>query len=255
MPVLEQFAPASVRALARFASLAADDETALNEIAAQAAAMCVPPDTIDARALKAMPAAISRRLIRSMAERMAPSSPWSAGHVEAVRTLAAGVETSEPVHVDLPGANLIRRGNVITFRAASPRRIATAFDRPLAVPGSTDIPEAGAVIEARTGVRPDSWPPASNGMVAVLDGTAIAWPLRVRSRRPGDRLKPAGAPGHRKLQDLLVDRKIPREARDGVPIVVDANGRILWVAGVTVAEACRATAPGASMVILELTKR
>ena len=258
IPVLERFAPAAVPALARFASLASDDEAALSDLAAQAAAaICLSPDTLDARALDALPAAVSRRVVRLMVERTAGDTAWSAGHVEAVRRLAAAVEPTEMVHLDAPGTNIDRLGNVITFRAASSDGVpaVAGFDRPLAVPGSTDIPEAGAIIEARTGPSPAAWPPLSTGMVAVLDGTSIAWPLRVRSRRPGDRLKPAGAPGHRKLQDLLVDRKIPRSARDRVPVVVDADGRILWVAGVTVAEVCRATAPGASMVILELTTR
>jgi tRNA(Ile)-lysidine synthase len=257
VPVLERFTPAAVPALARVASLAADDEAALNDMAAQAApAICVTPDTIDARALTALPAAIARRVVRLIAERTAPAAPWSAGHIEAVRKLAAGVLPTERLHLDAPGTNIDRLGNVITVRAAPPdRNPKVGFDRLLTVPGSTDIPEAGVIIEARTGPGSATWPPVSNGRVAVLDGTSIAWPLRVRSRRPGDRLKPVGAPGHRKLQDLLVDRKIPRDARDRVPIVVDADGRILWVAGVTVAEVCRATAPGASMVILELTTR
>jgi tRNA(Ile)-lysidine synthase len=61
-----------------------------------------------------------------------------------------------------------------------------------------------------------------------------------------------GAPGRRKVQDVLVDRKIPRADRDRVPIVVDASGRIVWVAGVVMADECRVTAPEAGMVILEL---
>ena len=257
MPAIERFAPGAVRALARCAALAVDDEAVLTDLALKAVATAsASPGTLDARALTMLPAAVSRRVVRMIAERTAPAAAWSAGHVEAVRKLAAAVESTETVHLDVPGTNIDRLGNVMTFRAASPERTGMAgFDRPLAVPGSTDIPEAGASIEARTGPAPGGWPPVSNGMVAVLDGTSIAWPLRVRSRRPGDRLKPLGAPGHRKLQDLFVDRKIPRAARDRVPIVVDAEGRILWVAGVAVAEECRATVSGASMVILELTTR
>ncbi len=33
------------------------------------------------------------------------------------------------------------------------------------------------------------------------------------------------------MQDLLVDRKVPRGLRDRVPLVVDATGRIVWVVG------------------------
>jgi tRNA(Ile)-lysidine synthetase-like protein len=59
----------------------------------------------------------------------------------------------------------------------------------------------------------------------------IAVPLTVRSRRNGDRLRPVGRGGSRKLQDLLVDRKVPARERDRVPIVTDRDGRILWVVG------------------------
>jgi tRNA(Ile)-lysidine synthase len=54
------------------------------------------------------------------------------------------------------------------------------------------------------------------------------------------------------LQDLLVDRKVPRDERDALPLVVDAADRIVWVVGVAIAEECRVTAPEAGVVILEV---
>lgn len=62
--------------------------------------------------------------------------------------------------------------------------------------------------------------------------------LVVRNRRPGDRLRPLGAPGERKLKDLLIDRRVPRRERDRLPLLV-VDGRIAWVPGVTVDEAFR----------------
>jgi tRNA(Ile)-lysidine synthase len=90
-------------------------------------------------------------------------------------------------------------------------------------------------------------------MVALQRGP-VTLPLLVRNRKPGDRLRPLGAPGERKLQDVMVDRKIPRGDRGGVPVVVDGAGRIVWVAGVAMAHACRVTAPEDGMVILEMQK-
>jgi tRNA(Ile)-lysidine synthase len=73
-------------------------------------------------------------------------------------------------------------------------------------------------------------PDAGDSAVAVrLDG--IREPLFVRNRRPGDRFSPPGLAGRKKLQDFFVDRKVPRSERDTVPIVVDAEGRIVWVSG------------------------
>jgi tRNA(Ile)-lysidine synthase len=255
MPRVEQFAPGAVRALARCATLAADDEAVLEQLAADAdARLRVSAAALDARQLAALPPAVARRVVRRFAARTGHGAAWSARHLEAVLKLAAAADCPEARRLDLPGANVERRGNVITFGPAAIPEAPAGFDRPLPVPGSTDIPEAGARIEAHW-LDNGTPPPPSNRMMAALDARALALPLRVRSRLPGDRLKPPGAPGRRKLQDLFVDRRVPREARDRVPLVVDAAGRIVWVAGLTVAEGCGATTTGGSMVILELINR
>ncbi len=55
--------------------------------------------------------------------------------------------------------------------------------------------------------------------------------LCVRARRSGDRIRLPG--GTRKVQDVFVDKKIPRAWRDRVPIVVDGDtGELLWIVGV-----------------------
>jgi tRNA(Ile)-lysidine synthase len=69
-----------------------------------------------------------------------------------------------------------------------------------------------------------------------LEG-AIAWgPWRlesdveglvVRSRRPGDRL----AGRSRKVQDVLVDAKVPRDERDAWPLVATEDGAVVTVVG------------------------
>ncbi|MBV9279159.1 MAG: tRNA lysidine(34) synthetase TilS [Chloroflexi bacterium] len=66
---------------------------------------------------------------------------------------------------------------------------------------------------------------------ALCDAERLGWPLNIRARRPGDRMRPLGAPGSRKVQDIMVDRRIPDRRRDRVP-VVEYDGRIIWLAGV-----------------------
>jgi tRNA(Ile)-lysidine synthase len=69
----------------------------------------------------------------------------------------------------------------------------------------------------------------------VLDAEALAPVLEVRPWRPGDRMRPLGLGGSRTLQDLFTDRKVPRERRAQLPVVV-SDGEIAWVAGVAVGE-------------------
>jgi tRNA(Ile)-lysidine synthase len=59
----------------------------------------------------------------------------------------------------------------------------------------------------------------------AFDFSGFPW-AKLRTRAPGDRIRLSG--GTRKLSDLLIDRKIPREERDQVGIVAQ-NSEVLWV--------------------------
>jgi len=57
--------------------------------------------------------------------------------------------------------------------------------------------------------------------------------VRVAFRQPGLRMRPSGGRGSRKLQDILVDARVPREERDSWPLVF-AGDRLAWVPGIAV---------------------
>ena len=79
------------------------------------------------------------------------------------------------------------------------------------------------------------------GRQPVGDAEAVDWPLGGRSWRPGDAMQPLGMSGHKKLQDLFVDERIPQAQRGGVALVVDGRDRIVWVVGLRVGELFRVT--------------
>jgi len=70
-----------------------------------------------------------------------------------------------------------------------------------------------------------------------LDG--LEGPLLVRGWRPGDRFRPLGAPGTRKLQDAFTDAGISRPERHRRPVVCDPTGGIVWVPGLPPAHGCK----------------
>ena len=129
---------------------------------------------------------------------------------------------------------------------------------PLSIPGEVALPDIGCVVSADVG-RSDSCPAGGsvivgNGPVAAVRGELCREVLGVRNRRPGDRFRPVGLNGHKKLQDFFVDRKVPRHIRDAVPIVVDHQDRIVWVAGYGIDEAFRVTDAAQAVLILKLER-
>jgi len=65
---------------------------------------------------------------------------------------------------------------------------------------------------------------------ALFDASCLTEPLLVRNFRQGDRFKPLGVPGHKKLKDLFIEHKIPLSIRATLPLLVMGQ-EILWIPG------------------------
>jgi tRNA(Ile)-lysidine synthase len=123
----------------------------------------------------------------------------------------------------------------------------------LDIPGTVEAPRGAWSLTARGPIAaPESID--SNAAEVMIDAKEIGSHLIVRYRRPGDRLQPLGAPGRKKVQDVLVDRKVPRDDRDTVPIVTTHKGDIVWVAGQVLADPFRVTPLTKSVVVLTLRR-
>lgn len=70
-----------------------------------------------------------------------------------------------------------------------------------------------------------------SNFILRLNSKEIALPLKVRTRIPGDTLEVKNLNGTKKISDIFINEKIPKEKREAWPIVVDAKDRILWLPG------------------------
>lgn len=70
----------------------------------------------------------------------------------------------------------------------------------------------------------------TNHMVEYFDLEKLKTPLILRSFRSGDRFKPLGMKGFKKLQDFFVDEKVPAFMRSRIPILLSGE-QIVWITG------------------------
>jgi len=163
----------------------------------------------------------------------APMGRISRRHFAALRRLIERHEDSG--WCDLPGRLRAERWHgVLAIIGEAALAAQPAEETALAVPGATEIP--WLMLRMAVGSRPGGIDAArllwkeKGPIEEVLDDDRCPRPLTVRPWRPGDRIRPLGAPGTRKVQDILTDARVPRSQRRRVGILA-AAGRPIWVIG------------------------
>jgi tRNA(Ile)-lysidine synthase len=183
-------------------------------------------------------------------------------HVESALQLSHG--RGGPI--DAPGQRVERCGREIVLRSrpaglvgrwVTPPNPVNFFSYPLSIPGEVVLAEVGCTVSAAEADSAGAVGGAvlgngSAARVVMVRRDRCRGALFVRNRRPGDRFRPLGLNGIKKLQDFFVDRKVARQVRDSVPVVVDERGRIVWVAGYAIDEEFRVTNAAEGVVILRL---
>jgi tRNA(Ile)-lysidine synthase len=234
LPVLEQFNPRIVETLASEAALLRDENEAIEAYLAPSAkgmfALEEAALAIKRAEFNALPQAFRRRMFRRAADLMgADSSVLSMVQVDEALGFMAKARTGRAMRLP-QGLSLEReyeRFNLSTAEGAG------LFSHELAVPGTTSIPELGMDIGIILSVDPSTRTAEDKNYhwQALFDYDKIRPHLTLRNRRPGDRFCPAGMDGRsKKLQDYLVDEKVPRRKRDTVPLLCSGED-ILWVVG------------------------
>ena len=268
LPYLQrEFSPGISGVLAREAAIAREDEDRLQQEAIDLAASIVlrgrDAVDVDTAALTSLHPALASRVARMALQVRAPDTFIGFDHIE--RLLRFAREGAPGSALSLPGQQAVHRGSRMVLGPEPPRDRSAgqpnSFRFPLSIPGEVTLGDQGWAISAERAERLD-WPldfardrpggpgPGGAADVAVaLESSSL--PLAIRSRRPGDRFRPLGLGHGKKLQDFLVDRKVPRETRDSLPLVVDRDDRIVWVVGESVAEDFRVTEPSRGVILLK----
>jgi tRNA(Ile)-lysidine synthase len=215
--------------------------------------------TLDAEGLAQLPVAVARRVALRALETANPSRSYGLEEAQLLCETAAGGAGGSLAGLEMErfGATvvLVKRVPKVPKVPGVPGTVGVdSFELQLDIPGAVDAPHGRWTLSAAGPLPREAVTPVEAGQVMVDAGT-LSRGLIVRPRRPGDRFHPLGAPGRRKVQDVFVDRKIPRDDRDREPIVTDEMGRIVWVAGQVLATPFRVTPLTTTVVVLTLRRQ
>jgi tRNA(Ile)-lysidine synthase len=83
-----------------------------------------------------------------------------------------------------------------------------------------------------------------------FDAEKIGRVIALRHWQPGDRFHPIGAKTPRKLQDIFVDLKVPREQRHNRVVATTSTGAIFWIEGVRISEPFKLTSQTKRRLVL-----
>lgn len=90
--------------------------------------------------------------------------------------------------------------------------------------------------------------------LAYIDADKLAFPLKLRSWKQGDVFCPLGMTGKKKLSDFFINKKIPVNSKQLIPILENGSGDIIWIAGYQADNRYKVTSHTKKVIIFEMQK-
>lgn len=243
LPLLEEkYNPNIKETIARSIGLLELDSEFLNNCALREAQSIVKKDIsavkLDRKKLLELDKAIALRVIlNSFFEYTGGVSLYSV-HVESVFDLI--VSPKPNTSIDLPcGFRVVREYDEIIITLLE-EVAQEEFKKEVLVGSTTVVVETGDTFKAEV-VDRSTVDTSSDPSVAVFDFEKVKSPLSVRNMKSGDRMRPFGMAGTKKLKDILIDCKIPKRGRAMMPVLESSVG-VLWAVGVKRSDLFKVTA-------------
>lgn len=196
--------------------------------------------------------AIQNRVIKVILQSFSPSPGGVAYvHVKVFKDMILGDNLQASLNLPF-GIEVKRNDDIISIRYrprktnnherrnGEDKNVYFQYDN-VPVPGNVDIAEHGLTIHFSVieGINSDIYH-LNVGKSAYMDYHHIAFPLTVRSLKPGDRIRPLGMKGTQKLKSLFINEKVPDHLRHKIPLLADAES-VIWVAGMRLSERVKIT--------------
>lgn len=235
LPLLESYNPNISGQLAGLCELMRQDDDFWVALVAQELARCGKwrddGYALERSLLLDLAPALIGRVIRAALQQVRGDLRGvTATHIADVLKLARA--DSPQGELNLPGVWIARRYEKLLFSKRKPE-LAEHFAVVLSVPGNYSLP-GGQILQVSLAEQSLG----ESADTVEFAAASVSFPLQLRHCQPGDRLRPSGMSGTKKLQDLFVDLKLTKEERQKA-LVVLVDDEVLWVVGLRRSEGRR----------------
>ena len=229
-----RFEPKIVSHLSQLTSILREEDLLLDSLGKEKAEMAISEKdsrmNISLRILSSLPRALKRRVMRNFILKVKGDLRGvSFSEVEALLELNEGKEC--PLNKDLV---FKREGGVLFLKETIQKRISYKYlwdgESPLEI-RELRLRFRGKKMRKTTPFSPDF----DDQSHAFLDWGRLVFPLKVRSRLEGDRYRPLGAPGRKKLKEIMRAKGVVVSERERRPVFLSGDD-IVWVKGLPVSE-------------------
>jgi len=232
--IQENFEPEIVSSLGRIASIIREEDSFLEKIAQEKAKRAISKKnnqiSLEVKSLSSFPRAMARRVVRDfISELRGNLREISFEDVESVLCLREGKEF--PLRKD----HVLRReqDQIFLKSKVTPK---IRYEYRWEEKGSLEIKELKLKFEGKKIRRGKSLSLDFDDQTsAFLDLGKLKFPLLVRNRSEGDRYQPLGAPGQKKLKEIMRAKGIPLSERERRPVFLSGD-KIIWILGLPVSE-------------------
>ena len=220
IPLMESLAPGASRRIARTAEILNDENVFLQREAERFLKEHSAENRIDTEALRKVPAAMRARILRTWWKRSTPELQEHTLNALKTDELTA-LTDADRGKVNLPGGLYAVKGKSGIYIIGFPKQPYSEIPY-----RQSDIRFGKAILKTVP-----SKGSCGNGTTEQEVPESFLRDCVIRTRRPGDRIRPFGMTGTRKLQDYLTDRHIDEPWRDEIPLLCRKN-EVLFAAGV-----------------------
>ena len=195
---------------------------------------------------------IKTRVVRYAIERLNGSiKGLEEKHIKDILNLVSSKVTGKKINITNNIVVKISYNNLIIEKSEKVEDI--RYNYKLDVNSTINILELGSSIKSKmtsvSSIKIDE----NNDFIKYFDYDKVKNNLYIRNRIDGDRFRPIGMKGSKKLKDFFIDEKVPRDYRNTIPLVVDDED-ILWIVGLRISENYKITSNTKNILVLEYIK-